>query len=146
MSDKLNIIVKPIAFVKNKYKEAKGSIPKDAISEIVLIDSIPEDSFEGIDEFSHLEIIFHFHKASKIITGTAYPRNNMNNPKVGIYSHRRKDRPNPIGLTLVKLIKREGRKLIISGLDALDGTPILDVKPVVDRFLPQEKIKQPDWV
>lgn len=140
-----NIIVKPIAFVRNEFKEAKGKIPRETISKIELIDSVSEASFKGIDNFSHLEIIFYFHKASKVVTVTAHPRNNKNIPKVGIYSHRRKDRPNHIGLTLVKLIKKEGNTLTVSGLDALDGTPVLDIKPVVERFLPQEKIKQPDW-
>ncbi|HIP48330.1 MAG TPA: tRNA (N6-threonylcarbamoyladenosine(37)-N6)-methyltransferase TrmO [Lutibacter sp.] len=140
------ITVKPIAFVRNEFQEAKGIIPREAISKIELIDSISIASFDGIDDFSHLEIIFYFHKASKVITGTAHPRNNTNIPKVGIYSHRSRNRPNHIGLTLVKLIKREGNTLTVSGLDALDGTPVLDIKPVVTRFLPQEKIKEPDWV
>lgn len=143
MSD---ILVKPIAFVRNEFKEAKGKIPREAISTIQLIASIPEESFEGIEEYSHLEILFYFHKATEVILGKSHPRNNNNNPKVGIYAHRSKNRVNHLGLTVVKLIKREGNTLTISGLDALDGTPVLDIKPVVERFLPQEKIKQPDWV
>ena len=146
MNSTSNILVQPIAFVINKYKEIKGKIPKDAISEIVIVADIPKESLTGIEDYSHLEIIFYFHKATNTIKGKAHPRNNKDIPKVGIFAHRNPNRPNHIGLTIVKLIKKEGKKLFVSGLDALDGTPILDIKPVVKHFLPKESIKQPNWI
>jgi tRNA (Thr-GGU) A37 N-methylase len=65
---------------------------------------------------------------------------------VGIFSQRGKNRPNRLGLTTVKLIKREDRTLMVQGLDCIDGTPILDIKPVMKEFLPKEKVQQPAWV
>ena len=116
------------------------------ISEIELIPGIPIDAFDGIEEFSHLEIIFHFNKAdqSKIVFN-GHPRGNHDWPKVGIFAQRKKDRPNGIGLTIVELVKREGNKIWVKNLDAIDGTSVLDIKPVMKEFLPINKIKQPAW-
>ena len=139
------IISEPIAFVKNKRKEKSDDNWSDIISEIILIDGLPSESLDGIEEFSHLEILFFFDKSNKTVTGSAHPRENPNWPKVGIFAQRKKDRPNHIGATIVKLLKKDGRKLIVSNLDAIDGTPVLDIKPVIEEYLPDEKIKQPEW-
>ena len=88
-------------------------------------------ALDGLEEFSHLEILFHFHKAdpAKEITGKRHPRNNPAWPAVGIFARRGKNRPNHLGLTVVKLmIRREGRTLEVENLDALDGTPVIDIK------------------
>ena len=114
-------------------------------SEIELADNLPIESFDGIETFSHLEIIYYLDKANKTITGSEHPRENTNWPKVGIFAQRKKDRPNHIGLTIVNLIRKDGRKLIVSNLDAIDGTPILDIKPVFEEYLPKDEIKQPKW-
>ena len=140
------IILKPIAYVTNEVKEAKGKIPKDTISEIELIPAISEDSLEGIEAFSHLEIFFFFHKSKKPLVAKSHPRNDKSIQKVGMFSHRSPHRINHIGHTIVKLIKKDGKKLVVLGLDALDGTPILDIKPLVTKFLPKGKIKQPEWI
>ena len=116
------------------------------ISEIKLADNIPADAFNGIDEFSHLEIIFHFDKADKSKAVFKYhPRGNKNWPEVGIFAQRKRDRPNAIGLTIVELIKREGNKIWVKYLDAIDGTPIVEIKPVLKEFLPSNEIRQPQW-
>ncbi|MCP4686028.1 MAG: tRNA (N6-threonylcarbamoyladenosine(37)-N6)-methyltransferase TrmO [bacterium] len=116
-------------------------------SQIVLSDSFGSEAFAGIDEFSHLEILFHFHKAdpNKISRGAAHPRNNPDWPKVGIFVRRGKNRPNHLGLTVVKLLRVEGTALHVSGLDAIDGTPVVDIKPLLRGFLPKEEIRQPGW-
>ena len=143
MSEK--IILEPIAFVKNERKDKLDDNWGNVISEIELVDSLPIECFDRINNFSHLEIIFYFNKSNKVVIGSDHPRENKDWPKVGIFSQRKKDRPNHLGLTIVKLIKVEGRKLIVSGLDAIDGTPILDIKPVFSEFLPNENIKQAPW-
>jgi tRNA-Thr(GGU) m(6)t(6)A37 methyltransferase TsaA len=140
-----NIILKPIAFVKNERKDKSDDNWGNVISEIELVNSLPVECFDGISDFSHLEIIFYFNKSNKVVIGSEHPRENKNWPKVGIFAQRKKDRPNHLGLTIVKLIKVEKRILIVSGLDAIDGTPILDIKPVFTEFLPDEDIKQAAW-
>ncbi|MED2635235.1 TrmO family methyltransferase, partial [Bacillus thuringiensis] len=70
---------------------------------------------------------------------------NKDYPEVGIFAQRGKNRPNRIGVTIVKVIKREGKSIIVEGLDAIDGTPILDIKPIMKEFMPKEEIHQPKW-
>ncbi|MFQ6677675.1 MAG: SAM-dependent methyltransferase [Fidelibacterota bacterium] len=139
------IIFHPIAFVKNDRKRITDDFWSEIISEIILLDSNPVESLDGIESFSHLNIIYHLDQTNRIVTGSEHPRENPAWPKVGIFAQRKKDRPNPIGLTTVNLIKKEGRKLTVSNLDAIDCTPILDIKPVYSQYLPKGKIKQPDW-
>jgi tRNA (Thr-GGU) A37 N-methylase len=102
----------------------------------------------NIEDFSHAEIIFHFHNVEeeKIQKGARHPRNNPDWPRVGILAQRGKNRPNRLGLTTVKILSHSGKTLIVEGLDAIDGTPILDIKPVMREFLPSGEIRQPVWV
>lgn len=139
--------VKPIGTVTNSRKEVEDDYWGDVNSIIELGEELDESSLDGIETFSHLEILYLFHLVSdeKIQHGSRHPRNNKDWPKVGIFAQRGKNRPNKLGATVVKLIKREGRRLIVSGLDAVDGTPIIDIKPVMNEFLPREKVTQPEW-
>ena len=142
----MDIILQPVAFVKNTRTDLSDDYWGSIISEIELTENIPADAFNGIDEFSHLEVIFYFNRADKSkVVYKFHPRGNMNWPEVGIFAQRKRDRPNSIGLTIVELIKREGNKIWVKYLDAIDGTPILDIKPVMKEFLPKNEIKQPAW-
>jgi len=139
--------IKPIAFVKNSRKEIEDDHWGSIISTIELAEVINESSLKGIDEFSHLEIIFYFDKVSddKIQYEARHPRNNTDYPEVGIFAQRGKNRPNKLGLTIVELLELKQRTLIVKGLDAIDGTPIIDIKPVMIEFLPKDKVRQPNW-
>ena len=143
----MNIELSPIAIVRNSRSEIEDDNWGDVISVLELDPSMPEDALHGLEDFSHAEILYYFHLVpdSKIDTGARHPRNNMDWPKVGILSQRGKNRPNRLGATLVKILKREGRHLEVQGLDAIDGTPILDIKPVMREFLPREEVHQPEW-
>ena len=136
----------PVATIKNSRKDLSDDFWGAVVSEIELNVDIPADAFNGIEDFSHLEIIFHFNKADKSKTiFSGHPRGNKAWPNVGIFAQRKKDRPNGIGLTIVELVKREGNKIWVKYLDAVDGTPVLDIKPVMKEFLPTNEIKQPQW-
>jgi tRNA (adenine37-N6)-methyltransferase len=143
-----NIILKPIAFVKNLRSDMSDDYWGTVLSEITLVDELPEESLNGIETFSHVEIIYHFNKAadSKIITTAAHPRENKAWPRVGIFAQRKKDRPNHIGSTIAKFVSKKGKTIIVSHLDADDGTPVLDIKPLVKEFLPQGEVIQPGWI
>ena len=141
-----NISLSPIGFVKNSRKNMEDDFWGDVISEITIIDKLPEDCLDGIEAFSHLEIIYYFNKSDKVLKGSAHPRENKSWPKVGIFAHRKKDRPNHIGTTIVELISRQGKTLLVRKLDADNDTPVLDIKPVVKEFLPEGKISQPSWI
>ncbi len=137
--------IEPIAFVSNSRNEITDDFWGDVISEITLTEQYNEDALSGLDKFSHAEIIFYFHKADKTVTGAGHPRNNLSLPLTGIFAQRKKNRPNKIGSTIVKIKKVKGRTIIVEGLDAINGTPIIDIKPVLKEFLPDEEIRQPEW-
>jgi len=142
----------PIGEIVNERKIVEDDNWGEIISIIELNDSFDESALKGIEEFSHLEIIYYFDKVddTKIITGARHPRNLEHLPEVGVFAQRVKNRPNKLGLTTVKLLRAENKTLHVKGLDAINGTPVLDIKPVFKQFLPQvsyqDEIKQPDWV
>jgi tRNA (adenine37-N6)-methyltransferase len=143
------IELKPIGFIKNSRKKITDDFWGGIISEITLTSDFDESALKGIEGFSHLEIIFYFDRVenSKIKTGSGHPRNNPDWPETGIFAQRGKNRPNKLGLSLVRLIDLKGKTLSVKWLDAIDGTPVLDIKPVIREFLPEpgENISQPDW-
>lgn len=141
------ITLTPIATVKNSRVDVEDDNWGDVLSIIELDASMPEDALFEIEHFSHAEIIYFFHKVDekKIETGSRHPRNNPAYPNVGILSQRGKNRPNRLGATIVHVLKREGRQLHVQGLDAINGTPILDIKPVMKEFLPRGEVRQPEW-
>ncbi|WP_206244025.1 SAM-dependent methyltransferase [Novosphingobium terrae] len=102
----------------------------------------------GLDGFSHAEVIFLFDKVppEKIETGARHPRGRADWPLTGIFAQRGKNRPNRLGVTVCRIVAVEGRALHVEGLDAIDGTPVIDIKPVMQEFLPRGTIRQPDWV
>jgi len=141
------ITLSQIGTVKNSRQVIEDDHWGGIVSEIELSPSFTEESLFQIEEFSHAEIIFYFHLVddAKIEAGARHPRNNKDWPRVGIFAQRGKNRPNRLGASIVKIIKREGAKLFVEGLDAIDGTPVLDIKPVMKEFLPREKVDQPNW-
>lgn len=137
----------PIAIVKNSRSTPIDDKWEEIIAEIELAEHIPTESLENISDFSHLEIIYYFDKVkTEDIVFSGRPRGNPNYPLVGIFGQRKKDRPNTIGLSTVELLEHKGRTLTVKYLDAIDGTPVLDIKPVFREFQPKGNIKQPDWV
>jgi tRNA-Thr(GGU) m(6)t(6)A37 methyltransferase TsaA len=105
------------------------------------------EALAGLEEFSHLLVVYHFDRAdpAKIETNARHPRNNPAWPKVGIFAQRGKNRPNRIGVSVCRILAVDGRKVRVQGLDALDGTPILDLKPVMHGFEPRGEIHEPAW-
>jgi tRNA (adenine37-N6)-methyltransferase len=106
------------------------------------------EAFAGLEGFSHVEVIFFMHRvdAEKIETGARHPRNNLDWPAVGIFAQRGKNRPNQIGTTICRVVRVDGRLLHLEGLDAVDGTPVLDIKPWVREFGPRGEVRQPSWM
>lgn len=139
------IVLTPIGIVKNSRADKTDANWSAIVSEIELADYMPVEAFDSIESFSHLEIIYYLDRADKTILGSEHPRENPEWPKVGILAQRKKDRPNHLGLTIVNLLQKKGRRLFVSNLDAIDGTPVLDIKPVYQEYLPKGKIRQPDW-
>jgi tRNA-Thr(GGU) m(6)t(6)A37 methyltransferase TsaA len=143
----MEIKLTPIGTVKNSRNEPLDDHWETIIAEIELADHIPTEALDHITDFSHLEIIYYFDKVkTDDIVFSGRPRGNPNYPVVGILAQRKKDRPNTIGLCTVELLEHNGRTIKVKYLDAIDGTPILDIKPVFKEFQPKTEIKQPIWV
>ena len=143
---RMSIALKPVATVHNSRKEPIDDNWGEIISEITLSDGIPEAAFDGISEFSHLEVVYYFNRSvEQDIVFSGRPRGNPAWPVVGIFAQRKKDRPNALGLCTVALIRQTGRSIWVKGLDAIDGTPVLDIKPVFREFEPSGVIQQPVW-
>ena len=141
------ITLKPIGYVQNNRLELGDDNWGDVVSEIRLEDSFPEESLKGIETFSHAEVIYYFDQAADEVDVpmSRHPRGNQDWPEIGIFAQRNKDRPNHIGLTAVVILKHEGRSLFVKGLDAVNGTPVVDIKPVFTEFLPRGTVRQPGW-
>jgi tRNA-Thr(GGU) m(6)t(6)A37 methyltransferase TsaA len=139
------IALKPIGFVKTS---AAGDEVRDKsrISQIHFQKDLLE-AFEGIAEFSHLFVLFYLSQITpeQRTILKVHPRGRMDLPLLGIFATRTMLRPNPIGLTLVELVKVEDNVLTVRGLDAYDGTPVLDVKPY-DSWDMAKDVKVPDWL
>ena len=105
------------------------------------------EALAGLSDFSHVEVVFYFDRMSDadITTGARHPRGRGDWPKVGIFAQRGKNRPNRIGVSVCRLRKVEGLTLTVEGLDAIDRTPVLDIKPVLSGFLPRGTLREPDW-
>ncbi|WP_093878470.1 SAM-dependent methyltransferase [Streptomyces sp. TLI_105] len=105
------------------------------------------EALAGLDAFSHLEVVYHFDRVSPdaVETGARHPRGNEEWPLVGIFAQRGKNRPNRLGVSRCRLIRTDGLDLHVRGLDAVDGTPVLDIKPYMTEFGPQGPTTQPAW-
>lgn len=139
--------VEPIAFVRGGRASPDDDFWGGALCAIELVDAMPPDALDGIEEFSHLEVVYIFHRVepAAVVTAARRPRGRSDWPRVGIFAQRGKDRPNRIGCSIVRLVRRETRAIIVAELDAIDGTPVLDLKPVFAEFLPREPVGQPAW-
>jgi tRNA-Thr(GGU) m(6)t(6)A37 methyltransferase TsaA len=114
---------------------------------IELTTDFTDEALLGLDAFSHAEIIYLFDRVgSDEISSTArHPRGRKDWPRVGIFAQRGKGRPNRLGATICRIVKVDGRTLTLEGLDAIDGTPVLDIKPVMQGFLPRTRVREPAW-
>jgi len=134
-----------ISDIENQRDEQWGGI----VAEIRLDESRFEPvAFDGLRDFSHVEVLFHFDQVpeSGIAMKTRHPRENPKWPEVGIFAQRGRKRPNRIGVTICEIVSVSGLSLRVRGLDALNGSPVLDIKPVMAEFLPEKEIvRQPQW-
>ncbi len=145
MSD---VVLRPIGIVRSPRRDVEDDDWGPVISTIALDPAqFGVDVVAGLADFSHLEVVYHFHLVppGKIETAARHPRNRTEWPKVGIFSQRGKGRPNRLGVSRCRLLEVEGLTLTVQALDAVDGTPVLDVKPWMAEFGPLGDVRQPPW-
>jgi len=109
--------------------------------------AVEPSATDGLDEFSHVEVVFLFDQVpeSNICRGARHPRGRNDWPCVGILAQRAKDRPNRIGTTVCRLVGVSAGSIEVAGLDAVDGSPVIDVKPYMVGFAPRGAVREPEW-
>jgi tRNA-Thr(GGU) m(6)t(6)A37 methyltransferase TsaA len=119
-----------IGVVENDFDDPVDPDRLQAVESQVIIDNTLVDGLEGLESGQQIMVIFHFHKVPKNYELHQHPRGDSNRPQRGVFALRSPHRPNPIGVTVVDLLRIEGNVLYVRGLDALNDTPVLDIKPI----------------
>ncbi|MEV6292436.1 SAM-dependent methyltransferase [Streptomyces sp. NPDC051896] len=142
------MVVRPVGWVVGGRAEVRDD-EWGEVRAVIRIDGarFSVEALAGLEDFSHLEVVYHFDRVpdEKIETGARHPRGNTDWPKVGIFAQRGKNRPNRIGVSRCRVLRVDGLDVHVEGLDAVDGTPVLDIKPYMTEFGPQGAIRQPEW-
>jgi tRNA-Thr(GGU) m(6)t(6)A37 methyltransferase TsaA len=144
----LDIVFQSIGYVRGGRREATKDGWGSNRCRVELDESrFAAEALLGLEELSHLEVLFYFHLHNDEPTefGARHPRDRLDWPKVGIFAQRGRMRPNRLGLSTCKVIKVEGISVEVEGLDAVDGTPVLDLKPVWTGNEPKGEIREPIW-
>jgi tRNA-Thr(GGU) m(6)t(6)A37 methyltransferase TsaA len=140
-----DMTLKPIGTVRSEIKQATRGHFDDVVSEIV-VDSNLTEALDNLSEFSHIIVIYWMHKRSGRTPTKVRPKGNPELTLMGVFATRSPDRPNPIGKATVRLLQRRDNILRVKGLDAIDGTPVIDIKPYIPGYDSVKKAKAPSWV
>lgn len=144
----MSFAVVPIGTVVGGRSDPANTDNWGAVTSTIVIDErFGDDCLVGLSEFSHVEVVFLFDRAVERpdYRGLLRPRGRSDLPEVGVFADRGPRRPNRIGVTMCEVVAAVGRRLQVRGLDAVDGTPVLDLKPVMAELLPTD-VRQPQWV
>jgi tRNA (Thr-GGU) A37 N-methylase len=140
-------VIRTVAFVRNERREMTGDNWDDFVSTIELADDVPNSALRGLEEFSHVEIVFFASLAESVPPGRwhRHPQGNEEWPDVGIFAQRNKDRPNRLMLSVVAIERVDKRSLVVRGLDAINDTQVLDIKPVYSWSGPRSELRVAKW-
>ncbi len=142
------VTLKPIGVVRNGVKEPRPTGWDGVVSRIIIRPDLA-DALLGLDGYSHVMVLFWPHLVPEEVRGSKHrlhPRDDPENPLMGVLATRSQIRFNPILVTSVPLLSVKGSVLRVRGLDAIDGTPVLDLKPYIARFDSVPDAKLPEWL
>jgi tRNA (Thr-GGU) A37 N-methylase len=143
----MSFVVEPVAFVRGGRDQPIDDHWGASRAQLVLADGVPHEALASLDQFSHAEVIFVFDRVTdeEIVRGARHPRGRADWPLVGIFAQRGKNRPNRLGVCVCRIVSVGDGVVEVEGLDAIDGTPVLDIKPVLSGFLPRGAVREPAW-
>ncbi len=144
MATRMTVI--PIGVIHSPYKSLSECPRQTSKSEVIAEVEVFEQYAEGlkdIEGFSHLIILYWLHRSHGY---SLLVRTPWDTELHGLFATRSPNRPNPIGISIVKLIERKGTVLRIKGIDAIDGTPLIDIKPSIPEFNEDEEVKRIGWL
>lgn len=139
------INLKAIGIVRNKIKEPTHEHSEDVVSEIT-IDSGLAEALDDLEQFSHIIVLYWIHRSHHPSPVKVHPRGDSERALMGVFATRSSSRPNPIGKATVKLLERKGNTLKVQGLDAIDGSPVLDIKPYIPGYDSVDNARAPSWM
>jgi tRNA-Thr(GGU) m(6)t(6)A37 methyltransferase TsaA len=143
------LTLNPIGYVTNGRSPSDRSSAWEEAEAEIEIDGAWAVALDGIEGFSHIWVIWWLDRSpadKPLETLRVHPEGRLEMPLVGIFATRSPRRPNPIAMTLVQLVKRQGTRLYVQGLDAYEGTPVLDLKPHLQRGDRIPEATMPDWL
>ena len=141
--------LRAIGIVRNVVKQPPRQVPfgwENVVSDIV-VDSSLTEALDGLEDFSHIIVLYWMHRlASDEVPLKVRPMGRKEAPLVGLFASRSPNRPNRIGKATVRLLQRQGNILRVKGLEALDGSPVIDIKPYIPRYDSVTNAKVPPWI
>lgn len=138
--------VKAIGIVRNEIKQPARRDFEETVSEVV-IDSSLAEALDGLGDFSHIIVLYWMYQAaSDEVPLKVHPMGRKGVPLKGLFATRTPNRPNPIGKATVRLLQRQGNILKVKGLDAIDGSPVIDIKPYIPGYDSVADAKVPQWI
>jgi tRNA (adenine37-N6)-methyltransferase len=139
--------VEAVGWVRSPRREPRDDDWGPVRASIELAPGYGPEAVRGLEAFSHLVVVYLFDRVdpATVVRGTRRPRGNPAWPEVGIFAQRGKDRPNRLGVSVCELVDLAATTLTLAGLDALDATPVLDIKPYLEEFGPRGPRRQPEW-
>ncbi|NIS62665.1 MAG: tRNA (N6-threonylcarbamoyladenosine(37)-N6)-methyltransferase TrmO [Proteobacteria bacterium] len=144
----MKIELEPVAYVRGGRVEVSDDDWGEVLADIEMDDNrFTPEAIAGLDAFSHLVVVYYLHKVDPctIELTVRHPRENPAWPKIGIFAQRGKNRPNLLGVSTCQILGIDGLRIHVQGLDAVDGTPVLDLKPHMTGFEPRGEIHEPEW-
>jgi tRNA-Thr(GGU) m(6)t(6)A37 methyltransferase TsaA len=138
--------ITPIGVIRSPRTEVSNEDWGDVTAVIELDPGVFEaTATDGLADYSHVEVVYAFHLSGRTCTGDQHPRHNPDWPRTGILAQRAPNRPNHLGVSVCELLAVDALAVTVRGLDALDGSPVLDLKPYLREFAPRGPIRQPDY-
>ena len=142
-----SMVLRAIGVVRNEIKQPSMRDYEDVLSDII-VDTNLTEALDNLDDFSHIIVLYWMHQVASTAQPPTkvHPRGKQELPSVGLFATRSPNRPNPIGKATVRLLERQGNILKVKGLDATDGTPVIDIKPYIPGYDSATGAKVPWWV
>jgi tRNA-Thr(GGU) m(6)t(6)A37 methyltransferase TsaA len=140
------VVIRPIGVVRNSVRDPRPDGWEHVRSDLIFRDDLMP-ALDGIEQYSHVIVVFAFHLVPEEArtSGRLHPRGDPSLPEQGVLATRSQLRPSPIGVSVVPLLRRRRNILRVTGLDAVDGSPVLDIKPYFPHYDSVPDAKVPDW-
>jgi tRNA-Thr(GGU) m(6)t(6)A37 methyltransferase TsaA len=147
MADGNDVTLQPVAFVRGGRQEPTDDRWASETCRIELVAPFDHRALVGLDGFSHIDVVFVFHLVdeTRVVTDARRPRGRADWPEVGIFAQRGRVRPNRIGVSTCEVESVDDNVIVVRGLDAVDGSPVLDIKPHMSGFHPRTPVTEPQW-